>query len=172
MAEDCRPVLAAEVEALAGAGGGVVGLPECLEQLRVAGLGRGNPPPDRLGMAGAVPAYPLVGGVRDVAAGVARSSLQPPVDLAEGRLHTPEASRGECGALGSVRSVPRQRRRRRRVGVAVLELDHVMAPLSSCANTKPAPGIPGGRHERRRPSRSKPRTVAAGNQLAATSLEA
>jgi hypothetical protein len=32
-----------------------------------------------------------------------------PVDLAEGRLYTPEAARGECGALGSVRSVSRLR---------------------------------------------------------------
>src|SRR5580704_19340702 len=172
MAEDRRPVLAAEVEALAVAGGGVVDLPECLEQLRVADLGRVEPHLDRLGVAGAVSAYTLVGGVRDMAAGVARSSLQHPVDLAEGRLHTPEASRGECGALGSVRSVPHQRRRRCWIGVAVLELDHVLAPLSFCANTKPAPGIPGGRHERRRPGRSKPRTVAGGNRLAATSLEA
>src|SRR5271154_4447424 len=143
MTEDRRPVLAAEVEALAVAGGGVVDLPECLEQLRVADLGRVEPHLDRLGVAGAVPAYPLVGGVRDVAAGVARSSLQHPVDLAEGRLHTPEASRGECGALGTVRSVSFERRRRRRVGGAVPELHHVMTPSNSCANTKPAAGIPG-----------------------------
>src|SRR5579863_2033094 len=129
MAEDRRAVLAAEIEALAVASGGIVDPPERLEQLRVADPGRVEPHLDRLGVAGAVPADPLVGGVRDVAAGVARSSLQHSVDLAEGRLHTPEASRGECGALGSIRSLPLQRRRRRRVGVAVLELDHVMGPL-------------------------------------------
>src|SRR5580704_14709726 len=144
MAEDRRAVLAADVEALAVTGGRIVDSPERLEQLRVADPGRVEPHLDRLGVAGAVSADPLVAGVRDVAAGVARSSLQYPVDLAEGRLHTPEASRGESGALGSVWSVSLEWRRR--VGVAVVELDHVLAPLSSCANTKPAPGIPSGRH--------------------------
>src|SRR5690348_2541082 len=145
MAEDLRAVLAAEVEALAVARGRIVDLPERLEQLRVADLSRVEPHLDRLGVAGPVPADPLVAGVGDVAAGVAHGSLQHPVDLAEGRLHTPEASCGECGALGSVRSVSLERRRRRRAGVAVPELYHVMTPSNSCANTKPAPGIPGGR---------------------------
>src|SRR5580704_5344657 len=127
MAEDRRAVLAAEVQALAVASGGIVDPPERLEQLRVADPGRVEPHLDRLGVTGAVPADPLVAGVRDVAAGVARSSLQYPVDLAEGRLHTPEASRGESGALGSVWSVSLEWRRR--VGIAVVELDHVLAPL-------------------------------------------
>src|SRR5580700_3476983 len=112
MVEDRRAVLAAEIEALAVAGGRIVDPPERLEQLRVADLGRVEPDLDRLGVAGAVPADPLVGRVRDVPAGVARSSLQHPVDLAEGRLHTPEASRGESGALGSVWSVSLEWRRR------------------------------------------------------------
>src|SRR6185437_6373866 len=142
MAEDLRAVLAAEVEALAVTGGRIVDLPEFLEQLRVADLGRVEPYLDRLGVAGAVSADPFVAGVGDVAAGVAHSSLQHPVDLAEGRLHTPEASCGECGALGSVRSVSLERRRRRRVGVAVPELNHVMTPSNSRTNTNPAPGIP------------------------------
>src|SRR5580692_434201 len=147
MPEDLRAVLPAEVEALAVAGGRIVDSPERLEQFRVADLGRVEPYLDRLGVAGAVPADPFVAGVGDVAAGVAHSSLQHPVDLAEGRLHPPEASCGECGALGSVRSVSLERRRRHRVGVAVPELSHVITPSNSCANTKPAPGIPGGRHE-------------------------
>src|SRR6516225_11527433 len=129
MVEDRRAVLAAEVEALAVSGGRIVDPPERLEQLRVADLGRVEPHLDCLGVAGAPPADPFVAGVRDVAAGVAHSSLQHPVDLAEGRLYTPEASCGECGALGSVRSVSLERRRRRRAGVAVPELDHVMTPL-------------------------------------------
>src|SRR5258708_22153109 len=129
MVEDRRAVLAADVEALAVAGGRIVDSPERLEQLRVADLGRVEPYLDRLGVAGAVPADPFVAGVGDVAAGVAHSSLQHPVDLAEGRLHTPEASCGECGALGSVRSVSLERRRGRRVSVAVPELNHVMTPL-------------------------------------------
>src|SRR6516165_6541595 len=147
MVEDRRAVLAAQVEALAVAGSRIVDPPERLEQLRVADLGRVVPYLNRLGMAGAVPADPFVAGVGDVAAGVACSGLQHSVDLAEGRLHTPEASCGECGALGSVRSVSLERRRGRRVGVAVPELDHVMAPSNACANTKRPPGIPGGRHE-------------------------
>src|SRR6516162_2142717 len=160
MAEDRRPVLAAEVEALAVAGGRIVDPPERLEQLRVADLGRVEPHLDRLGVAGAVTADPFVGGVRDVAAGVAHSGLQHPVDLAEGCLHTPEAPGGECGALGSVRSVSLEWRRRRRVGVAVLELNHVMTPSNSRANTKLTSGIPGGRHRRDAvPAGSKPHTV-------------
>src|SRR5215469_16074534 len=132
MAEDRRAVLAAEVEALAVAGGGIVDPPERLEQLPVADLGRVKPHLDRLGGADVV---------RDMAAGVAHRSLQHPMDLAEGRLHTPKASRRECGALGTVRSFSLEPRR---VGVAVPELNHVMTPSSSCDNTKPAPGIPDG----------------------------
>src|SRR5271170_1854821 len=131
MAEDRRAVLAAEVEALPVAGGRIVDPPEGLEQLGVADLGRVEPHLDRLGVAGAVPADPFVAGVGDVAAGVPRSSLQHTVDLAEGRLHTPEATCGECGALGSARSVSLERRRRRRAGVAVPELNHVMTPSNS-----------------------------------------
>src|SRR6267154_1542854 len=145
MAEDRRAVLAAEVEALAVAGGRIVDPPEHLEQFRVADLGRIEPHLDRLGVAGAVPADPLVGGVRDVAAGVAGSSLQHPVDLAEGRLDTPEASRGECRALGSVRPVALERRCQRRTGVAVPELHHVIPPSNLCANTNAEPGIPAWR---------------------------
>src|SRR6516165_11258926 len=129
MAEDRRAVLAAEVEALAVAGGRIVDPTERLEQLGVADLGRVEPYLDRLGVAGAVPADPFVAGVRDVAAGIAHSRLQHPVDLAEGRLHTPEAPCGECGALGAVRPVSLERRRRRRADGAVPELHHVITSL-------------------------------------------
>src|SRR5260370_25546596 len=105
MAEDRRAVLAADVEALAVTGGRIVDSPERLEQLRVADLGRVEPHLDHLGVAGAVPADPFVAAVGDVAARVARGSLQHPADLAEGRLRTPEASCGACGALRSARSV-------------------------------------------------------------------
>jgi hypothetical protein len=142
MVEDRRAVLAADVEPLAVTRGRIVAPPERLEQLRVADLGRVEPHLDRLGVAGAVPADLLVAGVGDLAAGVAHRGLQHAVDLAEGRLHTPEASRGECGPLGSVRSVSLERRRGRRPGVAVPELDHLMTPSNSRANTKPAPRIP------------------------------
>src|SRR5215471_21861477 len=104
MVEDRRAVLAAEIEALAVAGGRIVDPPERLEQLLVADLGRVEPHLDRLGVAGAVPADLPVAGARDVAAGVTDSGPQHPMDLAEGRLHTPEASRGERRTLGSVRS--------------------------------------------------------------------
>src|SRR5947199_10747689 len=100
MVEDRRAVLAAEVEALAVAGGRIVDPPERLEKLRVADLGRVEPHLDRLGVAGAVPADPSVAGVRHIPAGVADSGLQHPVDLAEGRLDAPKASRRECRALG------------------------------------------------------------------------
>jgi hypothetical protein len=142
MVEDRRAVLAADVEPLAVTRGRIVDPPERLEQLRVADLGRVEPHLDRLGVAGAVPTDLRVAGVGDLAAGVTHRDLQYAVDLAEGRLHTPEASRGECGPLGPVRSVSLERRRRRRAGVAVPELDHVMTPSNSCANKKSAPGIP------------------------------
>ena len=116
--------------------------PEHLEQLRVADLRRVEPHLDRLGVAGAVPADLLVGGVRGIPAGVAGSGLQHPVDLAEGRLDTPEASRGECRALGPVGPVALERRRQRRTGVAVPELHHVITPSNLCANANPEPRIP------------------------------
>src|SRR5215831_8029579 len=121
MVEDRRAVLATEIEALAIAGGRIVDPPEHLEQLRVADLGRVEPHLDRLGVAGAVPADLSVAGVWDVAAGVADSGLQHSVDLAERRLHTPKAPCGERRALGSVRSVPLERRYRRQTGIAVPE---------------------------------------------------
>src|SRR5215831_15955585 len=142
MVEDRRAVLAAEIEALAVAGGRIVDPPEHLKQLRVADLGRVEPHLDRLGVAGAVPADLSVAGVWDVAAGVADSGLQHSVDLAEGRLHTPEASCGERRPLGSVRSVPLERRCQSRTGVAVPEPHCVMTSSNTSASTKPAPGIP------------------------------
>src|SRR5262245_26482068 len=142
MVEDRRAVLAAEIEALAVAGGRIVDLPELLEQLVVADLGRVEPHLDRLGVAGAVPADLSVSGVCHVAAGVADSGLQDPVDLAEGRLDTPEASRSECRALGALRALSPERRCQHRVSVAVPELNHVMTPSNLCANTKPGRMIP------------------------------
>src|SRR5215831_17064834 len=142
MVEDRRAVLAAEIEALAVAGGRIVDPPEHHKQLRVADLGRVEPHLDRLGVAGAVPADPSVAGVRDVAAGVADRGLQHPVDLAEGRLHTPKASRGERRPLGSVRPVPLERRCQGQTGIAVPEPHHVMTSSNTSASTKPAPGIP------------------------------
>src|SRR6202161_122565 len=139
MVEDRRPVLAAQIEALAVAGGRIVDPPEHLEQLRIADLGRVEPHLDRLGMAGAVPADLPVGGVRDVAAGIADSGPQHPVDLAKRRLDTPEASGGECGALGSLWPVALERRCLRRTGVAVSELHHVITPSNLCANTNQGP---------------------------------
>src|SRR6266566_7863851 len=95
MAEDRRAVLAAEIQALAVAGGRIVDPPEHLQQLRVADLGRVEPHLDRLRVAGAAPADPPVARVRHMPAGVADGGLQHPVDLAEGRLDAPEASCGE-----------------------------------------------------------------------------
>src|SRR5260370_24697 len=104
MAEDRRAVLAADVEALAVTGGRIVDPPERLEQLRVADLGRVEPHLDRLGVAGAAPADPLIGGVRHMPAGIADSGLQHPVDLAESPLDSPEASFCEDRAVGPARA--------------------------------------------------------------------
>ena len=76
MVEDRLSVLAAEIQALAVAGGRIVDPPEHLKQLRVADLGRVEPHLDRLGVAGAATADPLVAGVRHVPAGIADSGLQ------------------------------------------------------------------------------------------------
>src|SRR5215831_21331647 len=162
MVEDRRTVLAAEIEALAVAGGRIVDPPEHLKQLCVADLGRVEPHLDRLGVAGAVPADLSIAGVRDVAAGVADSGPQHPMDLAEGRLDTPEASRSECRALGSIRSVSLEWRRRRQSGVAVPELNHFMTSSNVCANKKPTPGIPAyiGRCRRGRPQVAAARVTA------------
>src|SRR5262252_624116 len=108
MAEDRRAVLAAEIEALPVAGGRIVDPPKRLEQLRVADLGRVEPHLDRLGVAGAAPADPLIARVRHLPAGVADGGRQHPVDLAEGCLDAPEASCGEGRALGPLRAVPRE----------------------------------------------------------------
>src|SRR4249920_4089076 len=134
MVEYRRAVLAAEIEALAVAGGRIVDPPERLEQLRVADLGRVEPDLDRLGVAGAVPADPLVGRVRDVPAGIPDSGLQHPVDLAEGCLDAPEASCGECRALGSVWAVALERRCQRRAdgGAPVPQRKQVISPRCSC----------------------------------------
>src|ERR1700677_323987 len=144
MVKDRRAVLAAEIEALPVAGSRIVDPPERLEQLRVADLGRVEPDLDRLRVTGAVPADPLVGRVRDVAAGIPGSGPQHPVDLAEGRLDAPEASRSERRALGSVRAVALERRCRRRAGggAAVPQRKHVIAPLTCHGNAGFAPGIP------------------------------
>src|SRR5271167_1902566 len=147
MVKDRRAVLAADIEALPVAGSRIVDLPERLEQLRVADLGRVEPDLDRLGMAGAVPADPLVGGVRDVPAGIPDSGLQHPVDLAEGRLDAPEASCGECRALGSVWAVALERRCQRRAdgGAPVPKRKQVIAPLNFMLTQGPRPGFLHGR---------------------------
>ena len=58
MVEDRRAVLAAEIKALAVAGGRIWDPPERLQQLRVTDLVRVEPHLDRLGVAGAVPGKP------------------------------------------------------------------------------------------------------------------
>src|SRR5215470_1277487 len=143
MVEDRRAVLAAEIEALAVASGRVVDLPERLEQFRVADLRWVEPHLDRLGVAGAAPADPVIGGVRHVTAGIADSGPQHPVDLAEGPLDAPEASCGERRAFGPIRAVALERRRRRRAGGGpVPELKQVVTPSNLRANAGPAPQIP------------------------------
>src|ERR1700733_13347564 len=130
MVEDRRAVLAAEIEALAVAGGRIVDLPERLEQLLVADLARVEPHLDRLGVAGAVPADLPIGRVRHMPAGIADCGLPHPVDLAGSGLAAPEAPGGEGRAPGSVRAVALERRGRHRASaVPVPELNHVAAPF-------------------------------------------
>jgi hypothetical protein len=97
--EDRRAVLAADVPALAVAGGWVVDVPERVEQLGVADLARIERHLDRLGMTGIAGAHVAVVGVRGGAAAVANASGAHALDLAKARLHPPETAGGEGGDL-------------------------------------------------------------------------
>src|SRR5690606_18684503 len=104
--EDHRAVLGADVVALAEALGGVVALPEDLEQVGVGDLLRVEDDADRLGVAGGAGADLFVGRVGGVSALVADGGgddsalgAQPP----EGALHAPEAAHAEVGDLAAGR---------------------------------------------------------------------
>src|SRR5690606_10070231 len=102
--EDHRAVLGSHVVALAHALGGVVALPEDLEQVGVGDAVGVEDHPYGLGVAGEAAADLLVGGVGGVAARVADGrgddavlGAQPP----EGAFHAPEAAHAELGDLGA-----------------------------------------------------------------------
>ncbi len=100
---DRRAVLGADVVALAEALGGVVRLPEHLEQVRVRDLGGVVHDPHRLGVAGHAGAHLLVRRVRRGAALVADERRPDALGLPEAALGAPEAAEREVGDLGALR---------------------------------------------------------------------
>ena len=86
--------------ALAVEGGGVVRLEEDVEDLVIADHGRVVFHLDDLGVAGAMAADLLVGGILRVAAGVAADALDDARHALEDRLRAPEASAPEGGEFG------------------------------------------------------------------------
>ncbi len=94
--EDRRAVAAAEVVALPVARGRIVDLEEELEQLAIVDDGRVERDLDRF----RVRAVVAVGGIRDVAAGVADAGRDHAGLPANQVLHAPEAATGENGAFG------------------------------------------------------------------------
>src|SRR4051795_13158793 len=99
---DRRPVLRADVVALAHALGRVVALPEEPEHLLVAGEKRVEDDEDGLGVAGATRADLLVGRVRRRAARVADGRRVHARGLPEDPLGAPEAAHAELRALEPV----------------------------------------------------------------------
>src|SRR5205823_11939399 len=97
--EDRRPVLVADVPALAVLLGRVVVLPEGAQQLVVADLVGVELDLDRLGMTGRVRADLLVGGIVSVAACVSDGRGDDAGQSPERRLYAPEATGRECGFL-------------------------------------------------------------------------
>ena len=92
MGEDRRPVGRADVAELAVPGGGVDAGPELRQQLLVTDLGRVEHDLYRLGMAGGLGRYLLVGRIGDAAPGVARGGRDHARDFVEVGLDAPEAA--------------------------------------------------------------------------------
>lgn len=108
MVEDDAAVLGTLVVALAVQSGGVVGLPENLEQFVEGDLGRVVDDLAGFGVTGRTRGYLLIGGVHDVPPAVAGSHLEHAVQLLEDGLGTPEATRAKGGRIGFEGSAGRE----------------------------------------------------------------
>src|SRR5262245_4639337 len=106
--EDRAAVLVAAVAELAILRQRIDVVPEHVEQLLVAHLGRVVDDLDRLGMSGAAVRDLLVAGIGAAPAGIARGGADHALDLVEVGFHAPEAAAGEGGLGGG--------RRRRALG--------------------------------------------------------
>src|SRR5258708_2951542 len=95
--KDRRAVLRSIVRTLAVELGGVVVLPEHLEQFLVGEFCGIVIYFDRLGVAGAVAAHVLIGRIGEVPAGVANPGCGNPRQLAESSFHSPETACGKGG---------------------------------------------------------------------------
>src|SRR5215211_8125012 len=102
--EHSGAVLAADVPALAVASGGIVALPERVEQLLVGDRVRVILHLDGLGMASAAAADPLVRRILDLAARVTHGRTGHARQCAESGLDSPETSGGKGCGLGRHRS--------------------------------------------------------------------
>jgi len=97
--EDNRAILGAVVNPLAVQGGGVVGLPEMLEQRRIVDLLGIEDNLDDLRMPGLTSANLLIGRIPLVSTGIARRDGLDPVEGLEQSFHAPEASTAESCLL-------------------------------------------------------------------------
>ena len=94
--------MGADVVSLAVALGGIVGLPENLEQLVVGDLGREKDHLDDFGVAGHPGADLLIGGIRRYAPGVSHRSGVNARELPETPLRSPETTHSEHRYLSAV----------------------------------------------------------------------
>src|SRR5262245_7962736 len=81
-------------------------VPEHVEQLLIAHLGRVVHDLHRFGVAGAAARYLLVAGIGVVPAGIARGGADHTLDLVEIGLYAPETAAGEGCSRGLLRSAP------------------------------------------------------------------
>src|SRR5262249_15103834 len=106
MIEDRAAVLVAVIAELPILRQGIDVVPEHVEQLVIAHLGRVVDDLYRFGMPGAAVRDLLVAGIGGVPAGVARGGADHAVDLVEIGLHAPETAAGEGRSRGLLRLVP------------------------------------------------------------------
>src|SRR5882724_1643205 len=97
MEENRGAILRAEVWPLAIDLGGIVNLPEGVEQLVVADFGRVEGDLHNFGVAGFVGAHVFVSWIGSVAAGIAYGGVDHAGDFLEGSFDAPEASGPESG---------------------------------------------------------------------------
>src|SRR6516164_3157686 len=106
MIEDRAAVVVAVIEELPILRQRIDVVPEHVEELVIAHLGRVVDDLHRFGMPSAAVRDLLVAGIGGVSAGVARGGADHAVDLVEIRFHAPEAAAGEGRSGGLLRLAP------------------------------------------------------------------
>src|SRR5690348_9961323 len=97
--ENGRAILRAEIRTLAVGRGGIVHLPEMVEQLVIGNFAGIEGDLDGFGVAGAVGTHILVGGIGQTAAGIAHRRIRNSRQGTEGSLYSPETTGGESGVF-------------------------------------------------------------------------